>query len=139
MMDETKKIVIAVLVLLVLLAGILAVALVDVPVLGTLIGNAVGMFMNEIAKTYLSAAEQKLISKYQQDCVIHTHYLKAKYDEYLVQLNAEIIKFDSLITLAFNGDINQKLNSSIELARVSGANEEMILKTKEERDSFFSE
>ena len=36
MMDETKKIVIAVLVLLVLLAGILAVALVDVPVLGTL-------------------------------------------------------------------------------------------------------
>lgn len=51
MMDETKKIVIAVLVLLVLLAGIIAIALVDVPILGTLsVKSIIGKRQEIIAK-----------------------------------------------------------------------------------------
>lgn len=121
------------------ISSMLGEIIIPIPVLGAIIGNTVGMFMYEISKTYLSATEQKAIMKYKNDCAIFIEKLDKKYEEIISILNSEVNQFNSLLDLAFNGDMNKRFATSITLAVVSGANTESILKNQEERDKFFSE
>lgn len=119
------------------LASLLGEVLIPIPVLGTIIGNAAGMFMYEISKNYLSSTEQKLIAKYKQDCDAFIENLDAKYREVIVKLNAEIEHFNSLLNLVFDGEMNERFKASVELALVSGADPKKVLKIRDERDAFF--
>ena len=121
------------------LSSILGEFIIPIPILGTIIGNTVGMFMYEISKTYLSTTEQKLIEHYQRDCEAHIAKLDSEYFNFIRKLNENLSEFSSIIVLAFDGDMNQRFETSIRLAKNVGVSEDKLLKNAAERDAFFSE
>lgn len=121
------------------LSSMVGEVIIPIPVFGALIGNTVGMFMYEISKTYLTTTEQKLISTYKTNCDNYLAKLEAEYENFASKIKADIEEYDSIINLAFNEDLNKQIEAAISLAICSGADTNKILKTREERDEFFSE
>lgn len=120
------------------LSSMLGEVLIPIPILGTLIGNTVGMFMLEISKVYLGKAEQKLIEKYRAQYMTVVKKLNEEYQSYVIALNAEIEQYNSLVALAFDGDANTRFELTVDVAQLAGVDTSKILKTDEERDAFFS-
>lgn len=104
--------------------------LIPIPVLGAIIGNTVGMFMMSIARSYLSAEEQKLIEAYQKEMGELKNHLDAEYKSLVKKLEAEIAKYDSLAQLAFDADVNVRFESVISRAKLVGANTERLVDLK---------
>ena len=119
------------------LSSMLGEVLIPIPVLGTIIGNATGMFMYEISKSYLSATEKKLISGYRQECEKHIQQLEVEYQTLVAQIDKEVFLFNSLLELAFDGPENQRLEASVAVAISAGVQKEKLLKNRAERDAFF--
>lgn len=119
------------------LSSMLGEVLIPIPIFGTIVGNAVGMFMFEISKTYLSATEQRLISKYQKDYNKFIELLETDYQEFVKKLNEEVSRFTTMLALVFDGTENQGFEASVVLAKSIGTSEEKIIKTRAERDAFF--
>ena len=119
------------------LSSMLGEVLIPIPVLGTIIGNATGMFMYEISKSYLSATEKKLISGYRQECKKHIQQLEVEYQTLVAQIDKEVFLFNSLLELAFDGPENQRLEASVAVAISAGVQKEKLLKNRAERDAFF--
>lgn len=119
------------------LSSMIGNVLIPVPVLGAIIGNAAGMFMYEISKTYLSSAEQKVIAKYQKNCTMYMDKLDSEYQDLIQKLDAEVSQFNSLLELTFDAKMNQRLKASADLAIFAGADKCKILKNEVERDAFF--
>lgn len=113
-------------------------AIIPIPVVGTIIGNATGMFMLNIAKTYLSSAEQKIIEDYFHETQEELNILKGKNYHVITELESMTNQFNSLVELAFDNDINNRFVSSIERARIVGVPEHKILHNKHEIDEFFT-
>lgn len=119
------------------LSSMLGEVLIPVPVLGTIIGNATGMFMYEISKSYLSATEEKLIAGYRQECEKYIQQLEVEYQALVIQIDESVSMFNSLISLVFDGPENQRLEASIAVAISAGVQKEKLLKNRAERDAFF--
>lgn len=101
--------------------------LIPIPVLGAIIGNTVGMFMMNIARSYLSAEEQKLIEAYQKEMSALKNQLDAEYKELIEKLEAELEKFDSLAALAFDADVNLRFKSIVSRAKLVDANTDRLI------------
>lgn len=93
---------------------------IPIPVLGPLVGNAVGMFLYGIAKDFLSAREQKLISGFLNELEQLNSLLDAKYQELVQELKAEFEKFNSIVELAFSEEANEAFINSVVLADYVG-------------------
>lgn len=119
------------------LSSMLGNVLIPVPVLGTIIGNAAGMFMYEISKSYLSATEEKLILGYRQQYEKYIQHIEIKYQALANQINEEVSTFKTLLALVFDGPENQKLEASAAVAISAGVQEDALLKNRAERDAFF--
>lgn len=96
--------------------------LIPIPVLGAIIGNTVGMFMMNIARSYLSVEEQKLIEAYQKEMAELKNQLDAAYKSLIEKLETELAKYDSLAELAFDTDVNVRFESIISRAKLIGVN-----------------
>lgn len=96
--------------------------LIPIPVLGAIIGNTVGVFMMNIARSYLSGEEQKLIASYQKEIAELSNQLDSEYKAYIERLDAELSEYSSLATLAFDADMNSRFESIISRAKLVGAN-----------------
>lgn len=120
------------------ISSILGEILIPIPVLGAIIGNTAGMFMMNIARTYLSSTEQQFIAEYQKE----TASLIAKSDEdhmvIIKKLQSELDEYASLAFLAFDPDANIRLESIINRARLIGANTERLLNFDEGASLFTS-
>ena len=55
----------------------------------------------------------------------------------LRELKQESDIFNDLLEHAFSGDFEQRLKSSVDIARKTGVDEKMILNTDDKIDSFF--
>jgi len=119
------------------LSSILGGVIIPIPILGAVIGNTVGMFMNSIAKTYLSAEEQRLILAYQEDMAVLTAKLDDEYKSILEKVNSELNQYESLAALAFSEDVNVRFDSSIMRAKFVGVSEDRIL-TRETGEALFT-
>lgn len=111
--------------------------LIPIPVLGAIIGNAVGMLMYEISKNFLSGAEQKMISGYRNECEEFTAKLQSEHQLLVKKLNEEVKQFTANLVLILDNTGNQQFEGSIALARGVGADESKIIKNRAERDAFF--
>lgn len=111
--------------------------LIPVPILGAIIGNTVGMFMN-IARSYMSAEEQKLIEVYQKEMAAIKSQLDTEYKALIEKLEAELAEYDSLATLAFDADINIRFSSIISRARLVGANTDRLVSVEAGAELFTS-
>ena len=117
--------------------SLLGQALIPVPVLGAVIGNAAGMFMYQIAKDYLSEKEQALVHHYRESLAALNQSLEERYQLLIAQLKKEFARFTSMLELAFDPDVNTAFYGSIALAGYAGAAKDQILQNKADIDNFF--
>lgn len=119
------------------IASILGQIAIPVPVLGTIVGNIVGMFMYGLSKELLDKREQRLIEGYSAQMAELNARLSKEHMELLARLLEEFERFTSALELAFDPDINVAFAGSIELALHVGVPSEDVLKSKAEIDNFF--
>jgi len=119
-------------------ASLMGQALIPVPVLGTIVGNAVGIVMHGIAKDHLKQ-EEALIIGFNESIGKLNDQIDAQNKVFIEQLNQEFSKFESIADLAFDLNVNIAFAGSVALARYVGCPEEKILKDKQDVDKFFLE
>lgn len=119
------------------IASVMGTALIPIPVLGAVIGNAVGMFVYGLTKDVLSEKEQGLIKSYRQELEELNRQLDEKLLEVIRRLQAEFEKFSSILELAFDLDVNVAFAGSIQLAVYTGVEPNRVLKNADEIDAFF--
>lgn len=110
---------------------------IPIPVLGAVIGNAVGMFMYGIAKNNLSKYEQTLIANFNRDIEQMNEQLDAKYVELIELLAQEFARFKSVLELAFDLNVNMAFAGSIAMAQYVGCDKSQVLWDKQDIDDYF--
>ena len=110
---------------------------IPIPVLGAVIGNAVGTFMYGIVKDNCNKEEQRIVDGYTSSLTELNQYLDERYKKVIALLNAEFKKFKSIVELAFDEDVNKSFYASVCLAEQVGVDDSKILKSKKDVDAFF--
>ena len=111
--------------------------LIPIPVIGTVIGNAVGTMIYKIGKDSLSAKEQAIIEQYLKDVADLDDRLKQEYQQFIDDLNSCFADYMELLETAFDPDIEKALNGSAELAKRMGVPQEEILDDYDKIASYF--
>lgn len=119
------------------ISSLLGQVMIPVPILGAVIGNAVGMFMYGIAKDSLSNQEQALIESFNNGIQQLNEQLDEHYRALIELLNQEFSKFKSVLELAFDLDVNVAFAGSIALAQYLGCDKDKILWDKQAVDAYF--
>lgn len=112
---------------------------IPIPILGAVIGNAVGMIAYSIASDYLGKEEQAAIADYIARMDKLNAQLEMRYQKLLAQLKAEFEHFKSLIDFAFDLDANVAFYGSIALADEVGVPKEKTLRTPDDVTRYFTE
>ena len=120
------------------LFAMLGQTLIPIPVLGAIVGNTVGMLMLEISRNYLDSDEQQLIHEYVTKMSALDNKYVEEYSRLLKEIQNKEHKFNSLVELAFDKDVNKAFYSSVALALSEGVDEGMILKDLNDIDSYFN-
>ena len=119
------------------LSSMIGQAVIPVPVLGAVIGNTVGMLMNQIAKEYLSHYEQRIIREYLREINAYEEQLNAQYREIIQKLGKEFSMYMKILDRAFVPDYEEAFTGSIILAEYVGVDPEKILRNKEDGYNYF--
>ncbi len=118
-------------------SSLLGQTLIPIPVLGAVIGNAVGMFVYGIGKNYLSEKEMKLIEQYKKEIEEFEAKLSNEYNKFVDKIKKELAKYSSILDLAFDSDVNIAFDGSILLAEYVGVPSSKILRSKQDINNFF--
>ena len=118
-------------------SALLGQTFIPIPILGAIVGNTAGMFLYDIAKEQGLAQEQDLIRSYRAEINALNQELDAKYQALMRILKENFSKFQSMVELAFDPDVNKAFDASIEFARFNGVPEDQILKSKSDIDAYF--
>ena len=119
------------------ISSVLGQVAIPIPVLGAVIGNAMGSFLYGIVKDNCDKEEQRIISDYNKFMASLTQYLDERYKRLVALLNEEFKKFSSIVEFAFDEDVNKAFTSSIQLAEYTGVDDKKILRSKNDIDNFF--
>lgn len=120
------------------LASFAGQALIPVPILGAVIGNAVGTMLYQIGKDSLSIKEMELIKRYQQELEDLDETLAVEYQQYITQLNRCYAEYMELLTNAFDSDVEKALDGSAALAKRMGIPNEEILDSYDKVVNYFT-
>ena len=112
-------------------------ALIPIPMLGAVIGNAVGTMIYQIGKDTLSAKEQEIINQYLKDIAELDEKLAKKYQQYVEQLNRCFAEYMRLVAVAFDPKVEKALNGSVALAKYMGVPDSEILGNYDKIASYF--
>ncbi len=112
-------------------------ALIPVPVLGAVIGNAAGMVMYRTAASSLSKYEGVLVDRYLVAQHALDHELAAEYQDLLDHFDARMADYLELLERAFSPDVGIALLGSVDLAKSLGVPTEEILDSTEAIHTFF--
>lgn len=112
---------------------------IPVPIVGPVIGTAVGNILYGIAKKHLDTKEQALASNYLESMERLNRRFDDRYLQLIEQLKAEFAKYATILELAFSPDVNIAFDGSIELAIYVGVPKESILFTKTDIDRYFND
>ena len=99
--------------------------------------QAVADFSVQYGRLALYTKELELLNSYIEGQEVLDKELEAEYNAYLKALQKETDVFDDLMEHAFSDDFEERLKSSVELAKKVGVNDEMILDSDEKIDAFF--
>lgn len=119
------------------ISSLLGDVIIPIPVLGAVIGNAVGMFMYGLAKDKLSKQEQTLIAHFNRDIQQLNEQLDANYAALIERLAHEFAKFKSVLALAYDVDVNMAFVGSIAMAQYVGCSKNQVLWDKQDVDRYF--
>lgn len=119
------------------LASFAGQAIIPIPVLGAVVGNAVGMLLYQIGKDGLSAKEQEIISNYLKELGELDHKLAEEYQQCVDQLKHSFAMYVELLGNAFDADVEKALDGSVKLAKRMGVPTQELLKSHSEIEAFF--
>lgn len=119
------------------LSSLIGQLVIPVPVLGAIIGNAVGTMMYKIAKDNFNNKEQAIMKKYYDDLFEFNKKLDKQYEQFIAELSKAYEEFISILDVAFSPNVEDALNGSIQLAKACGVDESEILDTKEKAMDYF--
>ena len=111
--------------------------IIPIPVLGAVVGNAVGTMLYQISKNNLLAKEQEVIEKYLKEINELDEELQVQYKNCIDELSENMKLFMSIIDRAFAADIRIAFDGSIDLAKQMGVADDEILDSKEKITSYF--
>lgn len=112
-------------------------ALIPVPVLGALVGNAVGTTVYELGKDFYSKQEAALIERYAEEVNNLDDQFERDYADCLDGLRKNMAIYVSLLDKAFSPNVAMAFDGSVELAASLDVPENEILHTRQEIDDFF--
>lgn len=118
-------------------SALLGEVLIPIPVVGAVIGTSVGNFMYGIAQQYCDENTKKCVKQYYKEIKELNAKLGEKYRCFVERLEKEFNKFTTIMELAFDENVNVAFDNSVLLAKISGVEEDKILKTKIDVDNFF--
>lgn len=99
--------------------------------------QAICEFAVQYGRCRMYAKEQALLQEYLDNQHILDVNLKAKFNAYLQELNAEADIFGTLIDNAFASNFRSTLRDTVRLAIAAGVDEDKILDSTEKIDDFF--
>lgn len=111
--------------------------IIPVPILGAVIGNAVGTMIYQISKDSLSAKEKEIIEGYLKELGELDEKLAIEYQQYIEKLNQNFAVYMELLAAAFYPDVERALDGSVELAKYMGVLDEKILDSYDKIASYF--
>ena len=111
---------------------------IPVPILGAVIGNAVGTMMYQIAKEFFNKKEQEILRGYLTDIKEFERGLDEELAHCMAMLNDEFMRFLTLVYNAFSADYNKSFDGSIQLAFSLGMDADEVLENQKEIDDYFT-
>ena len=111
--------------------------IIPVPVIGAVIGNAVGTMLYQLAKENLSDKEQALLEDYLNSTRQLDEALQAEYQSFIVGLSENMKHYMAILERAFSPDVRAAFNGSVALAKEVGVPVNEILDTKEKVFAYF--
>lgn len=112
-------------------------ALIPVPVLGSLVGNAVGTTIYELGKNLYNKREAELLAHYAQELEDLDAELDGEYATCISDLRENMRTYISLLDKAFSPSVAMAFSGSVDLAANLGVSDGEILHTRGEIDGFF--
>lgn len=111
--------------------------LIPVPIIGAVIGTAVGTMMYQFAMDSLSAREQTIFGEYLESLQQLGKYLDIQYQEFILGISENMKLFMETLDRAFAPDVRTSFAGSAELARAMGVPMEEILDSRQKVMSYF--
>lgn len=112
-------------------------AAIPVPILGAIIGNAVGTLLFQTGKDLISEQGAMLLQKYATDLKEYQKQHLSEYAELLNRLDQQLTAYILLLDEAYAPDIDKALEGASRLARMLGVSEENNLDTDTKFEAFF--
>ena len=112
-------------------------AIIPVPILGALVGNAVGTTVYELGKNFYNKREAELLAHYAQELKALDTELESEYAACISGLRENMSEYISLLEKAFSPNSAMAFSGSVELAASLNVPDSEILHTREEVDDFF--
>lgn len=112
-------------------------AIIPVPILGSLVGNAVGTTAYELGKDFYSKREAELLANYAQELKALDTELEGEYAACINSLRENMGEYFSLLEKGFLPECRHGFSGSVELAAGLNVPDGEILHTREEADDFF--
>lgn len=111
--------------------------LIPIPVLGAVIGNAVGTMLYQFGKESLSAKEQEILRGHLESIQRKDAELRTQYRNFIDALSENLLEFMGILERAFTVNPVSALRGSVELARRMGVPEDEILDSREKIEAYF--
>lgn len=109
------------------LSSVIGQVAIPIPVLGSIIGNTVGLFMENIAKSYLSAKEEQLICAYKKSVQEYKAQLSAECVQFMEETQNRLNAYEEMAALAFDENPTIRLSSAQNRAVMLGVPKEQLL------------
>ena len=110
---------------------------IPIPVLGALVGNAVGTTVYELGKDFYNKREAELLAHYAQELKALDTELDGEYAACISGLRENMSEYISLLEKAFSPNAAMAFSGSVEFAVSLNVPDGEILHTLEEVDDFF--
>ena len=111
--------------------------LIPVPVIGAIIGNAVGTMLYQIGKDSLSQRENKFIEGYLKELAELDKKLESEYRQNVERMNRCYAEYLELVMCTFDPDVEKALDGSAALAKRLGVPDEEILDSYDKIAGYF--
>ncbi|WP_228502275.1 hypothetical protein [Pseudoclavibacter sp. VKM Ac-2867] len=112
-------------------------ALIPAPVLGAVIGNAVGIIMYKAVRDSLANREAALIGRYLREQQVLAEHLASEYEDLIRRLDESLAGYLDLLDHALSPDIATALLGSVELALEVGVAPEEVLDSDAKTLAYF--
>ena len=109
------------------LSSVIGQVAIPIPVLGSIIGNTVGLFMENIAKSYLSAKEEQLICAYKKSIQEYRCQLSTDHAQFMKDTLDQLNAYEEMAALAFDENPTIRLSSAQNRAVMLGVPKEQLL------------